>query len=105
MGILPMETEYARSIRADKESAEIAAKGGFIPSSSSGLRFFMWISSYYIGILPMETEYARSIRADKESAEIAAKGGFIPSSSSGLRFFMWISSYYIGTEKQDMHGL
>ena len=49
MGILPMETEYARSIRADKESAEIAAKGGFIPSSSSGLRFFMWISSYYIG--------------------------------------------------------
>ena len=60
MGILPMETEYARSIRADKESAEIAAKGGFIPSSSSGLRFFMWISSYLYR--HRKTGYARIVK-------------------------------------------
>lgn len=44
-----METEYARSIRADKESVEIAAKRGFIPLPAAVSAFFMWISSYYIG--------------------------------------------------------
>ena len=60
MGILPMETEYARSIRADKESAEIAAKGGFIPSSSSGLRFFY--VDFFLLYRHRKTGYARIVK-------------------------------------------